>query len=263
LKISIITTVYNGEGDIKRTIESVLNQNGVELEYIITDGNSTDKTLDVIARYPEIQVHSEPDNGIYDGMNKGIRLATGDLVGILNAADEYMPEALEAVIEAATAHPECSVFHGRMQWVVDEEVKSEVGQAVPISPKPHLMPICHPTTFIRRETYERYGMFDDSYKIAADHKLIHTLHREGVKFHFIDRVLARMEGGGASAQHRKIKCDEVIRTIKSLKGNHYPSIVKAKLNYHLFSLKDRLKSHKMLNSSFTRACFSKIARLIK
>ena len=262
MRISIITTVYNAADDIRVTIDSVLSQTGVDIEYIITDGGSTDGTLDIIKEYPEIILKSESDNGIYDGMNKGIAMATGDIIGILNAADIYEPEALSRVIQAAVSHPECGVFHGKMLWFVDGEVTAQVGQAMPETPKKNLMPVCHPTTFIRRETYEKYGSFDDSYKIAADHKLIHFLHSEGVKFHFIESVIARMEGGGASGQYRKIKCDEVLRTMMDYDVS-YKEKAKVKLGYYLFTLKDKAKKIPLLNTPGFKRMFWKISKIVK
>jgi len=262
MKITIITTVFNAKEDIRRTIESVLSAEEVDLEYIITDGGSNDGTLDVIADYPEVQVYSEPDKGIYDGMNKGIRKATGEVIGLLNAADEYTPTALAVVAAAAEENPECGVFHGRMQWVVDGQVMSETGQAVSVKPKRHLMPVCHPTTFIRREVYEKYGLFDDSYKIAADHKLIHYLHTEGVKFQFIDQVLARMEGGGASGQHRKVKSEEVLRTMKEYEVSAKDRL-KVKLGYYLFTLKDLAKKVRVLRHPLVKKLFWKVSKFVK
>ncbi len=240
MKFSIITTVYNAKDDIRRTIESVLSQQGVEIEYIITDGGSTDGTLDIIAEYPDVTVYSEPDKGIYDGMNKGVRKATGEIVGILNAADTYKPDALLRVKEAVEANPTAEVFHGKMYWVMDGEVTSEAGKKIPAGLALYRMPVCHPTTFLRKETYDKRGLFDDTYKIAADHKMMRGLIRDGVEFCFIEEVIAEMEGGGASGQHRKTKRDEVLRTLKdhdSPKSDVFHTWYK----YGLLTLRDRVK----------------------
>jgi len=233
MKLSIITTVYNAEADIRETVESVLNQGIIDLEYIVTDGGSTDKTLNILDDYPEVTVFSESDKGIYDGMNKGISKASGDLIGILNAADRYASGALSSVIEAAVSNTDAGVFHGRMNWIKDGAFAMEVGSPVSERKGMHRMPVCHPTTFIRRSVYEEFGLFDDSYKIAADHKLLRNLLANNVGFYFIDQVIAEMEGGGASAVHRKVKRDEVLRTLSGLNA---PLSDKAHVWYSYFLL---------------------------
>ena len=258
MKISIITTVYNAEEYIRGTIESVLSQSGVDIEYIITDGGSTDKTTKIAGEYSQVILKSEPDKGIYDGMNNGIREATGDIIGILNAGDLYSDGSLTIIKQAALDYLDCGVFHGRLTWTRNGQELLTVGQKVlKSSLKLSEMPVCHPTTFIRRAVYEKYGIFDPSYKIAADHKLIHLLIKEGVKFHFIDEVIAYMESDGASAIHRAIKRDEVLKTIRDHDGGKV-DIMRVWYEYYLKVTRDKALECKWLPHRFIRPLYRKI-----
>jgi len=218
MKISIVTTVYNAEKYIERTVESVIGQNYPELEYIITDGNSTDSTLSLLAKYPQIRVVSESDNGIFDGMNKGLLMCSGDWIGILNAGDTYEHGVFKDLMNFVKDNPTVEAVHGRMLWVRNGKSLFEVGKPIPNKIKLYKMPVKHPTLFVSRDVYELHGKFDDSQKIGADHKLVHHFIQRGVKFDFLDRIVTRMEAGGASAVHRKIKRDEVLSTIVEFNG---------------------------------------------
>jgi len=238
MKFSIITTVFNAVDDIEKTIKSVLSQNEVDLEYIITDGGSTDGTLDVINQYSQIKLYSEADKGIYDGMNKGIMKSTGDVIGILNAADIYEIGSLKKVREAMMEDLCPDIVHGRMMWTNKKGEKLQVvGSRIKNSPELHTMPVCHPTTFIKKSVYDECGLFDINYKIAADHHLIHKLINKDKSFFFIDEILSIMEAGGASAIHRKSKRDEVLRTIKELDGTN-KDIMRTWYEYYLKSVRD-------------------------
>jgi len=219
VKISVITTVFNAGSAIRETVESVLSQDGVETEYIVTDGGSTDDTIKLLKSYSEIQVYSEPDDGIYDGMNKGIQKASGDIIALLNAGDELLPGVLEEILNIVRRKPECGIFHGGMIWTEGRQPVREVSSG-PISNKPLLcdMPVCHPATFVRREVYEQIGLFDTSYRIAADHRFIHKSLQAGIKFEFLPFFCTYMDNGGISSTHRKITRDELLRTINELGG---------------------------------------------
>ncbi len=206
-KVSVITVVLNGEAHIERTIRSVTGQDYFPLEYIIVDGGSTDGTLDLIRKYEERidRLISEPDHGISDAMNKGIRMATGDIVGIIHSDDFYEPGAVAAVARSFADRPDIDVLHGDMRYFHLEE-----GRAFVIKPHRDIMaamwkelPVNHPTVFIKKSVYDKYGLFDTSYRINMDHELILRLLRGGCNFFYLEKVLAGMRSGGVS--YRSVK----------------------------------------------------------
>ena len=182
-------------------MKSVLAQNSPGLEYIVIDGGSRDGTLKIIEKYrPHLaRVTSEPDGGIYDAFNKGVTLATGDLVGILNADDRYAPWALAAVAEAVGNHPECGVFYGKVV-VIDEARRRwtvyPLGSSAQLTKS---MSIPHPAVFVRRALYEKHGPFDTSFKIAGDWDFMLRLHLAGERFCPISKVLTAFANSGTSS----------------------------------------------------------------
>lgn len=182
MKISIITTVYNGEKFIKQTIDSILSQQGdFELEYIITDGMSKDKTLEIIKSYGnKIKWISEKDSGQSDGINKGLRMATGDIVAFLNADDIYYPGTLQKVVEFFQANPEYKWVTGYCN-IIDEN-SEEIRKSV-TNYKNHrldnhsydsLLTECYisqPATFWRRELHDEFGYLNEDYHYCMDFDL--------------------------------------------------------------------------------------------
>jgi glycosyltransferase involved in cell wall biosynthesis len=202
MTFSIVTVTFNSERYLEETIESVLSQDFGDFEYLIIDGGSTDRTLDIIRRHAakdsRLSWISEPDRGISDAFNKGIARAKGEIVGILNSDDTYAPWALRAVAEAYAARPECDVFHGDMlRFQGDTPLfllkAGRVGENIW-----HGMSLNHPATFVTRRAYEKVGLFDPELKVAMDYDLALRLYTRGCRFHHIDRVLASMRYGGTS-----------------------------------------------------------------
>jgi glycosyltransferase involved in cell wall biosynthesis len=201
LVISIITVCLNAARTLEQTLESVLDQAYPQLEYIVVDGGSTDGTLEIIEKYKSrlARVISEPDNGIYDAFNKGIRLASGDVVGILNADDRYAPWALSTVASAALAYPEEGVFYGKVA-VTDEALHKWT--VYPLGDPRRLsnnMSVAHPAVFVKKNLYEKYGLFDDSFKLAGDWDFMLRLYKAGERFCPIDKVLTAFANSGASS----------------------------------------------------------------
>ena len=203
MKFSIVTPVLN-DSRVGRALDSVLNQDlDCDLETIVIDGGSTDGTLDVLERRRgsiDLLV-SEPDSGIYDAMNKGIERATGDIVGILNADDRYADSGVLAGVLDAFGRGKADVCHGN---IVYEDSRGrtvrywKTGPSSPLKWRLGWMPP-HPSFFVRREVYLRYGAFDTSLAIAADYELmLRLLRRYSVRSVHIDRVLVRMTLGGVS-----------------------------------------------------------------
>ena len=203
MKISIITPVFN-DRRVGRALDSILAQRHEhELELIVVDAGSTDGTLDILAGYADriSTLISEPDDGIYDGMNKGIRHATGDVVGILNADDRYADSHALRDVLATFGDESADACYGNLVYVNDEdEVVRYWKSGAPSVAKWYRgwMPP-HPTFFVRRRVYERHGVFDLEFPIAADYELmLRLLLKERVQVKYVDRVLVRMALGGAS-----------------------------------------------------------------
>ena len=205
MKVSIITVCFNSAETIEDTIKSVLSQDYKEIEYIVVDGGSTDGTLEIINRYRNnmSNVISEPDNGIYDAMNKGVKLATGEVVGFLNAGDFYAnSNVIRTVVEALKAS-EADCCYGDIEYVAknspDRVVRNwkscpfqnglfEKGWHPP-----------HPTFFAKRHVFDKYGHFDPNYNVAGDYELmLRFLKKYSTKSCYIPSVLVRMRTGGKS-----------------------------------------------------------------
>lgn len=205
MKFSIITTSFNSEKTIKDTIESVLSQSYKDIEYIIIDGNSSDNTLKIVREYKERISHiiSEKDNGIYDAMNKGITLATGDIVGILNSDDVYYSNKSLEYIAHEFKRTNVDIVWGNILYVKRDNLNIVTRKWISGSYKSGLFrkgwhpP--HPSFFIRRKLYEKYGLFKTNLKIAADYELmLRLLEKEKIASSFINVFLVKMRDGGES-----------------------------------------------------------------
>lgn len=194
IKVSVITPCFNSEKTIRDTIESVLEQTYNNIEYILIDGGSTDHTVDIVEEYRlisdgRLRYISEKDNGIYDAMNKGIACADGDVIGIINSDDWYEADALEKAVQCFESMKADAVY-GEI-WVIDENGQRKYHTYHSIFPP-------HPSTFIRREIYQKFGMFDLHYRIAADRELLLRLMAKGIRFEHIDGILANFRETGIS-----------------------------------------------------------------
>jgi glycosyltransferase involved in cell wall biosynthesis len=205
LKVSIITVVYNGAATIRHCIDSVLSQTYPSIEYIIVDGNSTDGTQEIIKSYgSRIQIFlSEPDKGIYDAMNKGIKLATGDIIGILNADDFYAGTTVISEIAEAFIATKADGCYGDLNYVdgQDETVIKRNWVSGSYKPNSFLMGWMppHPTFFVRRKCYADYGDFRLDMGSAADYEImLRFIFKNGIKLTYIPKVLVKMRTGGVS-----------------------------------------------------------------
>jgi glycosyltransferase involved in cell wall biosynthesis len=205
MKISIITVSYNSASTIDDTIRSVLSQSYGDLEYIVVDGLSTDGTVERVRSYGS-RIHtfiSEKDGGIYDAMNKGISLATGDAVAFLNSDDFYIHgEVVERVVRRFQTDGTDAVF-GDLVMVRQNETDKVVRYYDSGGFRSELfgrgiMP-AHPAFFLKRECFEKYGNFDISYRVAADFELLaRMISRYGISYSHIPEVLVKMRMGGIS-----------------------------------------------------------------
>ena len=203
LKISLITVVYNAQNSIKRCIESVLAQNYTNIEYIIIDGGSTDGTLQIIKQYePFITIFlSETDKGIYDAMNKGIKLATGDIVGTLNSDDFFADNDVLNHIANAFEQNETDIVYGNLNYI---DLKGKTIRKWNAGAYKEgffnwgWMPP-HPTFYCKRLLFEQLGAYNLQYGTAADYELMSRfIHLNKISTYYLNKTIIKMSLGGAS-----------------------------------------------------------------
>ena len=205
LTISVVTAVFNRRGTIADALESVLSQRHPLVETIIVDGGSQDGTLDVLEEYrPRLaKMVSERDDGIYDALNKGIRMSSGDVVGFLHADDLFADDEALSRVAAAFADPTVDAVYGDLVYVQKENVDRIVrlwraGTFTRASLRRGWMPP-HPTFYVRRSVYEKLGGFDTRYRIAADYDcMLRFLFAARIKVTYVPAIMVRMRVGGVS-----------------------------------------------------------------
>jgi glycosyltransferase involved in cell wall biosynthesis len=202
--ISIITICFNSAGSIRHTLESIKNQTYSNVEHIIIDGGSTDKTLQIVQSFPHVsKVISEKDNGIFDAMNKGIQHASGDIIGILNSDDVYAGNDVLKIVADTFETTETDTLYGDLQYVQPEKINRVLrnwksGKFHPNKFKYGWMPP-HPTFFVKKEVYHKAGIFDTTLKTAADYEfMLRILYKYQFSTAYVPKVLVKMAAGGAS-----------------------------------------------------------------
>jgi len=198
-RISIITPCLNRADFVAEAVESVLAQARQDVEHIVVDGGSNDGTLDVLAKYPHLTVVSEPDTGLYDAINKGIRMSTGEVVGLLNSDDVYLPGALQTVAEVFARNPELDVVSGGAE--VAKDFATGGRRVVRRLPARRHAPLTYPVVtvgvpiinarFFRRSVFDRVGFFDTDYPVVADREFLLRVVMAGIKGGQVDAVLYR------------------------------------------------------------------------
>lgn len=208
MKISIITISYNSAKTIRNTINSVLRQKYADYEYVIVDGASKDNTVDIIREYePKFEGRmrwiSEPDKGLYDAMNKGIQMATGDVVGIINSDDFFHREDIFEKVAVAFEDKQTKAVYGDVRFVNDDNLEKTVRyySSKHFSPKKFrfgFMP-AHPTFYTYKHYFDEFGYYKTDYKIAADYELlIRFLYTNKLKSKYIPLDFMKMRTGGVS-----------------------------------------------------------------
>jgi glycosyltransferase involved in cell wall biosynthesis len=215
MKVSIVTPSLNQAQFIERSIQSVLAQQWRPLEHIVFDGGSTDGTLDILKKYNgQLRWVSEPDKGQSDAVNKGVRTATGDVIGWLNSDDIYYPGAVKLAVEFLAAHPELDAVYGMADYIAADD---SIIDTYPTEPWhfPRLKDvcfICQPALFLRRSVFERHGYLGTDLHYCMDYEYFLRLGRAGVRFGYLETKLAgaRMYVGSKTISGRMEAHAEII-----------------------------------------------------
>lgn len=221
MKISIITATYNSGETIRDTLESVLSQIYPDFEHIIIDGKSHDDTITICREYEKkydgrLRIISERDKGIYDAMNKGLRMATGEIVGILNSDDFYSNPNVLSTIAEEFDRKDIDAVYGDIHFVAPNELTKCVRYYSSRFFQRWMMVFgyqpAHPSFYCRRVCYEQYGLFDTSFKIAADFEnMLRLIYLNNIRIHYIPMDFVTMRQGGVSTNgilsHKNIIMD--------------------------------------------------------
>jgi len=226
MKISIITATFNCEDTIKDCIESVLSQEFNDIEHIIIDGVSKDKTLEIVNSYSSqiSKIISEPDSGIYDALNKGILNSTGDIIGFLHADDIFYDSKIISNIAKAFENKETDSVYGDLIYVSKDNTDKIIrywksGEFSFSKIKKGWMPP-HPTFFVKREIYEKHGIFDTQFRISADYDIVlRFLGKFKISTTYIPIVFTKMRVGGESNKNLKNILLKMKEDLKALKKN--------------------------------------------
>lgn len=246
LKVTIITVCFNSEETIADTIKSVISQNYSNIEHIVVDGASNDKTLEIVRMFPdnEVLIVSEPDRGIYDAMNKGISLATGDIVGFLNADDFYADDNVIQEIVNVFSDSTIEACYSDLVYVDKDNINTVVRYWKSrhyrdgLFSKGWVPP--HPTFFTRRELYDRLGDFDLTFPIAADFELmLRFIACNKVKTHYIPHVTVHMRLGGTSNKSIKNIIRQNIEIRKAIMKNG----IKTSVGFYSCRVVDKLTQY--------------------
>jgi len=226
LKVSIITVVYNGEKTIEDAILSVASQSFPSIEHIIIDGASTDDTLSVVRKHENkiTRVISEPDRGLYDAMNKGIKYATGDIIGILNSDDVYYNSDCITEVVKEFKDKKVDAVYGNLIYVLPDNLEKIVRYYNSESFRAKkfaygIMP-AHPTFFVYKKYYEKFGLYKIDYLIAADFELlVRFLYTHKASYSCLPKVLVKMRLGGISTKNIKSNWILNVEVLRACKEN--------------------------------------------
>ena len=204
---SIITVCYNSENTIKKTFQSVLSQNYPHIEYIVIDGNSNDKTLSIIKTYEPIFLKkidfkfvSEKDDGIYNAINKGLKLSKGDWIWILNSDDQLENFMLNHVAININSNPMVEIFYGNI-ISLNKDMKDIPRNKIPdLNYLLNEMVLSHPATIIKKSVYQRLGLYDEKFKIAGAWDLLKRCFLSGVEFYYLNLNMVSFNTDGISSK---------------------------------------------------------------
>ena len=199
MKISIITVCYNSEKTIEDTVKSVLSQTYEDFEYLIIDGLSKDNTLNIIKKYTDdsrIRLISEKDKGLYDAMNKGIRLSTGDVIGIINSDDVLYDESVfQSVVDHFST--DTDIVYADVLYC-DENLNNTIRNYISGEKKNDYWCPAHPSMYVRKEVFEKLGLYDLRYRICADYDFMVRCNKNNIRYRYVKQYYVKMRYGGAS-----------------------------------------------------------------
>jgi len=225
--VSVITVCYNSEDYIEETIKSVLNQSYNKIEYIIVDGKSKDNTLDIIRKYKnkysdKLKYISEEDKGIYDAMNKGIKMSRGEIIGILNSGDWYDKNTIQKIVD--NYNKNIDIYYGDKYLVNEENKKILKIVKGSINSLKERMSINHPTMFVKKDWYENNFLYDIKYQLSADYKFALKSYLKNANFQYLNYPLTFMRTGGKS-KNIKAKWEAFLIQEELLNNKIYPIII--------------------------------------
>jgi glycosyltransferase involved in cell wall biosynthesis len=225
MRISIITVTYNSAATLQHTLESVNNQDYPDIEHVLVDGGSTDETVSIIQSYPHVaQWVSEKDRGLYDAINKGIQMATGDVIGILNSDDFFPGNHIVTQIANSFEQNNVSAVYGDIAFVKPGKLEKIVRlySSRKFTPRRFgygYMP-AHPSFYVRKSCYDSLGLYKLDYKIAADYELLmRFIFKNGISYAYIPEILVYMRTGGVSNKNLLSRYTLNKEIIKACKEN--------------------------------------------
>ncbi len=240
--LSIITINYNNKDGLNKTIPSVLKQKGIpaeNLEYIIVDGGSNDGSVDVINKYLNNNEYphkikkwiSEKDSGIYNAINKGIKMASGDLIGLVNSGDTVIDGAYDNILSLHEENPD-SILYGAVSFIKKGHFEKVHGFS---SENLLEQMIAHPASFVPKKVYTEYGLYDESFRSSADWDLFLTFYQAGIPFIYIDKLIIDFDTDGISNTNNKIVTRENKRVLEkhSIKTFSISRLIKSVLSFIL------------------------------
>lgn len=229
MKVTIITATYNSEANIKTCIDSVINQDYNDIEYLFIDGKSSDDTINIVKQYQQkysyIKLTSGSDNGIYDALNKGVMLATGEIIGFVHSDDLLASSTVISEIVATLKNESLDGVYGDLEYVRKEDTTKVVRFWKSRSFNSKLlskgwMP-AHPTLFLKKEVYEKYGKFNLTYQISADYDfMLRILKDDSLKFGYLPKVITKMRIGGASNGSINNIIKKTKEDYRAIRSNH-------------------------------------------
>lgn len=211
MRVTIITVCYNRKNTIAKAIQSVLEQNYNDIEYIVIDGNSTDGTKEIIETYRDkiSQYISEPDKGMYDAINKGLKLATGDIIGLMHSDDEfYDKKVITRIASRFDSEKYIDGVYGDGVYVSNDKqerlIRNRIGGVFSLKKvKKGWLPL-HPTVYLKKNIIDKYGLYNLDFKIASDTEfLLRYLYKYEIKMSYVDSYIVKMRMGGMSTSFKR------------------------------------------------------------
>ncbi|CDT39899.1 Glycosyl transferase, group 2 family protein [Vibrio coralliirubri] len=248
MKVSIITVCYNSAETIEDTIKSVRSQTYKDIEYIVIDGGSSDETNQIIKRYSDfVDVHiSEKDEGLYDAMNKGIKMASGDVIGILNSDDFFCSESSVADLMSGFSSENIDGVYSDLVYVEEKDTSKITRLYSSKVFKKSLirfgLMLPHPTFYIKRKAYDKYGLYKTNYRVAADFEFITRCSAGGIALNRVPKITIKMREGGISSSGLMWRVHQNAEIVRACRENGiYTNLamVALKLPYKILTLLSR------------------------